>query len=45
MWNNDIFWILIAPELVCCVCFAVEGYSESWRLAFEAIGRRGGKPW
>jgi hypothetical protein len=31
MWNNNIFWVLFAPGVVSCVCFAVEGFCESWR--------------
>ncbi len=45
MWNTDIFWVLCAPGLVCGVCFALEGFSESWRRGFEAVGRGAGKLW
>jgi hypothetical protein len=52
MWNNNVFWVLIAPGVASCVCFAVEGFSESWRgfsegwrRGFEAVGRGAGKLW
>jgi hypothetical protein len=45
MWNNNIFWVLLAPGVVSFACFAVEGFSESWRRGFEAVGRGAGKLW
>jgi hypothetical protein len=38
-------WVLLAPGLASCFCFITEGFIESMRKGFEAIGRCRGKIW
>jgi len=38
-------WVLLAPGLASCFCFITEGFIESLRQGFEAIGRCRGKIW
>jgi len=55
MRQDNMFWVLIVPGLLSCLCFAIEmgsNFSESWnrrfddfRRGFEAIGRCAGKFW
>jgi len=50
MRYDNIFWVLIAPALASCVCFAFEmscNFAESWnnrfeqvRCGFEMLGRK-----
>jgi hypothetical protein len=55
MRNDNMFWVLMVPGLVSCLCFAFElcsNFSETWnqhfeafRRGFEMIGRYNVKPW
>jgi hypothetical protein len=51
MRYDNIFWVLAAPGLASCACFAFEGFcsfTESWNASFDTIRRGfemiGGKP-
>jgi hypothetical protein len=42
MRYDNIFWVLAAPGLASCACFAFErfcNFAESWNDSFEAIRR------
>jgi hypothetical protein len=42
MRQDNILWVLAAPGLASCACFAVEmlcNFTESWNDSFEAIRR------
>jgi hypothetical protein len=42
MRYDNIFWVLIAPALASCVCFAFEmscNLAESWNNRFEEVRR------
>ena len=43
--EDKMFWVLLAPGLASCFCFITEGFIESLRKGFEAIGRCRGKIW
>ena len=45
MPNDKMFWVLLAPGLASCFCFITEGFIESMRKGFEAVGRCRGKIW
>ena len=39
---DNIFWVLIAPPLASCACFAFEmscNFAESWNSCFEEVRR------
>ena len=42
MRYDNIFWVLIAPALASCACFAFEmgcNFAESWNDCFEEVRR------
>ena len=42
MRYDNIFWVLIAPALASCECFAFEmscNFAESWNSRFEEVRR------
>jgi hypothetical protein len=45
MWNDNMFWVLIAPGLVSCVCFVLEMSLEGFPKGLETIGRYVNRLW
>jgi hypothetical protein len=42
MRYDNVFWVLIAPALASCACFAFEmsgNFAESWNIRFEELRR------